>query len=132
MRPPPTFTTFLCSTVFSASVMGESSHALPYFLLIILPHSLEEHLLLLTPYIMSNSLQPYGLQPTRLLCPCGSPGKNTEVGCHFLLQGILLTQVSNLILLHYRQILCHRNHDMETLVQIEKPIGSAPIFSSLV
>ena len=26
-----------------------------------------------------------GLQPTRLLCPRGSPGKSTEVGCHFLL-----------------------------------------------
>ena len=28
----------------------------------------------------------YGLQPTRLLCPWDSPGKNTGVGCHFLLQ----------------------------------------------
>ena len=25
-------------------------------------------------------------QPTRLLCPWDSPGKNTGVGCHFLLQ----------------------------------------------
>ena len=30
-----------------------------------------------------------GLQPTRLLCPWDSPGKNTGVGCHFLLQGNL-------------------------------------------
>ena len=28
----------------------------------------------------------------RLLCPWGSPGKNTGAGCHFLLQGIFLTQ----------------------------------------
>ena len=28
----------------------------------------------------------HGLQPTRLLRPWGSPGKNTGVGCHFLLQ----------------------------------------------
>ena len=28
---------------------------------------------------------------TRLLCPWDSPGKNTGVGCHFLLQGIFLT-----------------------------------------
>ena len=28
-------------------------------------------------------------QPTRLLCPCSSPGKNTGVGCHVLLQGNL-------------------------------------------
>ena len=35
---------------------------------------------------MSNSLQPHRLQPKRLLCPWDSPGKNTGVGCHFLLQ----------------------------------------------
>ena len=38
---------------------------------------------------MSNSLQPRGLQPTRFLRPWDSPGKNTGVGCHFLLQGNL-------------------------------------------
>ena len=32
------------------------------------------------------TLRPYGQQPTRLLCPQDSPGKNTRVGCHFLLQ----------------------------------------------
>ena len=31
-------------------------------------------------------MQPRRQQPTRLLCPWDSPGKNTEVGCHFLLQ----------------------------------------------
>ena len=36
----------------------------------------------------------------RLLCPCGSPGKNTGVGCHSLLQGIFPAQGSNLSLLH--------------------------------
>ena len=35
---------------------------------------------------MSNSVRPHRLQPTRLPCPWGSPGKNTGVGCHFLLQ----------------------------------------------
>ena len=35
------------------------------------------------------------------------PGKNTGVGCHFLLQGIFLTQGSNPGLLHCRQILYH-------------------------
>ena len=34
----------------------------------------------------SDSLRPYGLQRTRLLCPWDIPGKNTGVGCHFLLQ----------------------------------------------
>ena len=36
--------------------------------------------------VMSNSVQLYGLWLTRLLCPWDSPGKNTGVGCHFLLQ----------------------------------------------
>ena len=31
------------------------------------------------------TLRPYGQQPTRLPCPQDSPGKNTAVGCHFLL-----------------------------------------------
>ena len=35
---------------------------------------------------VSNSLQPHGFQATRLLCPWDSPGQNTGVGCHFLLQ----------------------------------------------
>ena len=39
------------------------------------------------------------------LCPWDSPGKNTGVDCHFLLQGIFLTQEWNLGLLHCRQIL---------------------------
>ena len=41
------------------------------------------------------TLQPQGLQPTRLLWQQGFPGKNTGVGCHFLLQGIFPTQGSN-------------------------------------
>ena len=35
---------------------------------------------------MSDSSRPHGLQPTRLPRPWDSPGKNTGVGCHFLLQ----------------------------------------------
>ena len=34
---------------------------------------------------MSDSVQPHGQQPTRLLHPQDSPGKSTGVGCHFLL-----------------------------------------------
>ena len=37
-------------------------------------------------------------------------GKNTGMGCHFLLQGIFPTQGSNLALLHCRQILYHLSH----------------------
>ena len=35
---------------------------------------------------MSDSVQPHRRQPTRLRSPWDSPGKNTGVGCHFLLQ----------------------------------------------
>jgi len=35
---------------------------------------------------VSNSVRPHRRQPTRLPSPWDSPGKNTGVGCHFLLQ----------------------------------------------
>ena len=45
--------------------------------------------------VVSNSFPPCELQPARLLCPWDSPGKNTGVGCHSLLQGIFPTQGLN-------------------------------------
>ena len=48
---------------------------------------------------MPDSLQSYGPQPARLLCPWDSPDENNGVGSHALLQGIFLTQGSNLCLL---------------------------------
>ena len=36
--------------------------------------------------VVSDSVWPHRLQPTRLPCPWDSPGKTTGVGCHFLLQ----------------------------------------------
>ena len=35
--------------------------------------------------VVSDSVQPHRWKPTRLCCPWDSPGKNTGVGCHFLL-----------------------------------------------
>ena len=55
--------------------------------------------------VTSDSLQPHGLYTARLLCPWDSPGKNTGVGCYFLLQGIFPTQELNTGLLHCRRIL---------------------------
>ena len=52
--------------------------------------------------LVSDPLQPHELQLARLLCPWYFPGKNTGVGCHFLLQGIFPTQGLNLCLLHLR------------------------------
>ena len=42
--------------------------------------------------VMSNSLLPEGLEPVGLLCPWDSPGKNTGVSYHALLQGSFPTQ----------------------------------------
>ena len=61
---------------------------------------------MLSPSVLSDSWQPHGLWPTRLLRPWDSPGKNTGVGCHFLLQGIFPTQGSNSHLL--RLLKCRR------------------------
>ena len=60
--------------------------------------------------VMSHSLWPHGLYPTRLFCPWDSLGKNTGVGSHSLLQGIFLNQGSNPCLLHCRQILYCLTH----------------------
>ena len=52
---------------------------------------------------VSNSLWPHGLWPARLLCPWDFPGKNGAVDCHFLFQGIFLTQGLNPHLLHWQR-----------------------------
>ena len=48
---------------------------------------------------ISDSVRPH---PPRFLSPWDSPGKNTGVGCHFLLQGIFLTLGSNPGLLYWQ------------------------------
>ena len=53
---------------------------------------------------------PHGLSPARLLCPWNSPGENTGVGSHSLLQGLFLTPGSSLHLLYSRWILYHLSH----------------------
>ena len=58
--------------------------------------------------VMSNSLWPFRLWCTRLLCPWDFSGKNTEVSCHFLFRGNFPNQESNPCLpclLHCRWIL---------------------------
>ena len=46
---------------------------------------------------MSDSVRPHRWQPTRLPCPWDSPGKNTGVGCHFLLQCMKVKSESEVI-----------------------------------
>ena len=70
--------------------------------------------------VVSDSLRPLGLQPIRLLCLWNSPGMNTGVGFHSLLQGIFLTQGSNPDLLHCRQILYHLRHQLGKSQETER------------
>ena len=58
--------------------------------------------------VMSNSATPWAVA-YQVLCLWNFPGKNTGMGCHFLPQGILPTQGSNLGLLHCGQTLYHLN-----------------------
>ena len=80
--------------------------------------------------VTSDSLRPYGLQPTRLLCPWNVPGKHIGVGCHVLLQGIFLTQRLNLHLLS----ILHRQADSLPLhhleISLQAPCGGLWIMFS--
>ena len=61
--------------------------------------------------VVSDSLRYHGLWPTRLLSAhADSPGKNTGVDCHALLQGIFPTWGLNPGLLNCGQILYHLSH----------------------
>ena len=60
--------------------------------------------------VVSDSLWPHELSPTRLLSPWNFSGKSTGVGCHFLLQGIFLTQGSNWGLPDCGQMLYYLSH----------------------
>ena len=51
-------------------------------------NNIHKLLLLFSHAAVSNSVQPHGLWPTRLLCLLDSPGKNTGMGCHSLLPRI--------------------------------------------
>ena len=65
--------------------------------------SLSRVQLFVTPWTVAH-------RPCRLLRPWDSPGKNTRMGCHFLLQGIFPTQGLNPGLPHCRQTLQTLNH----------------------
>ena len=54
-----------------------------------------------------------GPYPTSFLFPWDSPGNNTGVCCHFLLQGIFPAHGSNPSLLHCKQILYHLDRALE-------------------
>ena len=67
---------------------------------------------------------PWTGGPSRLLCPWNSPGKNTGVGYHFLLQRIFPTQRSNLrllCLLHWQADSLKRLRKVKWQTQYHKP-----------
>ena len=67
--------------------------------------------------VLSDSATPWTVQPTRLLWSWNSSDKNIGEGCHFLLQGIILTQGSYPSLLHCRWILYCRSDQGSRLSQ---------------
>ena len=73
-------------------------------------HKLKSRLLgeLSTTSSIPTLCNPMDCNPPGFSVHGDSPGKNTEVGCHALLQGILPTQGSNPGLLHCRQIVYFR------------------------
>ena len=110
------------------------------------PQSLKESdLMEATQHMLSHSvvfcsLRPRGLKPARLFCPWDFfLGKNSGVGCHFLLQGIFLTQglnprllhqqVDSLQLIHMRSTICvngvNRIHVLKH--SCRKPNGVKPL-----
>ena len=70
--------------------------------------------------VVSDSFWPHGLCPTRLLHPWDFPGKSTEVGRHFPLQGILPTQGLNPDLPHCRQMLYWATREAPVMWQKKK------------
>ena len=80
-----------------------------------------------SPFLF-NSLQPYGPQPAKLLCPWDFLGKNTGVGCPFLLQEIL-TQRLNPYLLCVSCIsrpLCHLGSPCSNCIILLLTIENTP------
>ena len=69
-------------------------------------------------------LLPHGLQLTRFLCQWNSPGKNTGVGSHSLLQGIFWTQGQNSGLLHCRHSLLSEPPCLVLLIDIIKLLSN--------
>ena len=84
-------------------------------------HDLKQHkiltlLLLFSHSVVSKTLQPHGLYPTRLLYPWDSPGKNTGVVCHFLPQNInLLIYISYCSIGRYPY--CSRHKELSPLTE---------------
>ena len=78
--------------------------------------SLSRARLFVTPWTVAYQAPP-SMEFTRLLHPWNFPGKSTGAACHFLLQGIFLTQGSNPGLVHCRQMLYRLSHQASPCTQ---------------
>ena len=78
-----------CHLLYKASSKGRTTLYPPGFV----------HVRVHRCVFVSDSFQPHGLYPARLLCPWDSPGKNMGLLCYFFLQGIFPTQVLHLCLI---------------------------------
>ena len=105
------------SSGWAPAVQGSVPWALRSLALVGLREKARLQLLPLSLSVVSDSLWSHGLKPARLLCPWDFPGKNVGAGCHFPLQGIFLSQGSNLPLLHH----LHWQKDSLPLVPPRKP-----------
>ena len=94
----------MCSTQLVGSHSGCCSVPKSYQLFVIpwtvarqapLSSTVSQRVCYITLVVSDSVRWRYRLKPARLLCPGDSPGKNTGVGCHALLQGIFPTQGSN-------------------------------------
>ena len=90
------------------SSLGCSSHPQIFFVV----QSLNHVRFFATPWTIAHQF------------PLDFPGKNTGVGCHFLLQGIFLTQKLNSCLLHCRQILYCLSYQGSLILNIDNPKDS--------
>ena len=85
------------------------------------PHTLTPHDLFLCVLIAQSGptlYDPVNCGPPGSSVHGDSPGKDTGVGCHALLQGIFPTQGANPGLPHHRWILCHLSHQGKFLVWV--------------
>ena len=91
------------SVVIAFCTVGQNSIILSLTVNILLSDILKSSVWVCMPVcsvtVVSDSLQLYGPQPTRLLCLWDFPSKNAKEGWHFLLQGIFLSQGLNQCLL---------------------------------
>ena len=96
------------------------------------PYGNSSSLLHMCPSVLSQSCltlcDPMDCSPPGSSVHADSPGKNTGVGCHALLQGIFPNQGSNLGLLYWGQILYHVSHQ-EAPICVQPFTKLTPVYS---